>query len=97
MFRYFVKFPPNEDCVKFPPNEDCNPGDKFSTSQLIIQAISASKNKQLSSSDIHNLITETHPEQKKSKIDISRALSSNRYHFDKKKPSLLCGLGADLS
>ena len=64
--------------VKFPSNEDCNPDDKFSTSQLIVQAISASKDKQLNSSEIHNCITESHPEYKKSKADISNALSSNR-------------------
>ena len=71
-----MKFPSNEDCKP----EDCNPDNKFSTSQLIVQAISASKEKQLSSSEIHNYIKKSHPEYKKSKADISNALASNRCH-----------------
>ena len=67
--------------VKFPSNEDCNPDGKFSTFQLIVQAISASKDKQLNSSEIHNCITESHPEYNKSKADISNALSSNRSNY----------------
>ena len=76
--------------MKLSSDEDCNRDYKFSTSQLVVQAISASKKKQLSSSEIYDYITENHAEYKKAKTDISNALLTNRCHSDNLNFCLSC-------
>ena len=86
MSRCFVKFPGEipESGPQSAQGEDPTSGDQFSTTQLIVQAFSASKEKELTLSEIYSYIMDTYPRHNKCKQTVRTSLASHRWGAKKK-------------